>query len=539
MYELLADTVKSIEFFLAKDVTHFVTDKSYDRDGKLLNGHSASSYLSPASLFLSQAQKTPSPAPKSSLLLLSNDITSSDEKITSSKPKSRADAMVQRARTTTTIQQPQHSIAKSPIDGHHVQCATSPNLSQNPVQLAQAWGTPIWSTEHTLKFLEKVSLTIKAENQSAQTKNSHNHQSHSHHPHQNPHHHHHHHRASSHVKHFHGNYLKIEARQQFFRPYYQEIALWPQLKLDCASGPFEDGVAGSNIHSRQPYKQTAVAPAAINQTPKRSKGSHSNPNVKTVNALSPIEPATISILARNNINSIIESTMTRKTRNKPVRETVDACNIKTGNDHDVKSNSDKCGYCEKCRVEYDVLSIHLQSKEHLNFVQNNDNYIAIDNLINSGTNVETFLRLNRDTEKNGIHNPKRLKDYLNHHNSFEEDISGEDTANLKSPKQMNGVHREEDLSPTKLSRLPKYSPPITRRSHSKNSSQLNLAADDDNHFGSDATNVKNHSSLDDGENLFPGTGNTVLSTTKQNHVLVWSNLFSSFLLFIHLHRHQY
>lgn len=201
--------------------------------------------------------------------------------------------------------------------------------------------------------------------------------------------------------------------------------------------------------------------------------------------------------------------MTRKTRNKPVRETVDTCNIKTANDHEVKSNSDKCGYCEKCRVEYDVLSIHLQSKEHQNFVKNNDNYIAIDNLINSGTNVETFLRLNNspisaDADKNGLHSPKRLNNYLNHHSSSEDIACGaDDNATIvKSPKQTNGVYHhyhnnEEDMSPSKLSKLPKYSPPITRRSQSKNSSQLNLAVD-----GAD------NQAINADENLSPETGKT-------------------------------
>lgn len=417
--------------------------------------------------------------------------------------------MVQRARTaaTSTIyqqQQSQHSaIIKSPIvDGQHVRCATSPNLSQNPVQLAQAWGTPIWSTEYTLKFLEKISLTVKVESQSKAGQHSH----HSHHQHRG---------SSSHVKHFHGNYLKIEARQRVYRPYYQEFAHWPRLKLDCVTCPFEDYTSDKRKRQQQQQQKQrqqqqrrnqqqeneqqhpTVVLAATVETPKRNKiPTRSNSHIRKVNALSPIEPSTISILARNNINSIIESTMTRKTRNKPVRETVDACNIKTANDHEVKSNSDKCGYCEKCRVEYDVLSIHLQSKEHQNFVKNNDNYIAIDNLINSGTNVETFLRLNNgpigaEAEKNGLHSPKRLNNYLNHHSSIEDiagggDADGDDTAGVKSPKQINGVHHhhhhhhhnDEDVSPSKLSKLPKYSPPITRRSQSKNSSQLNLAADD-------------------------------------------------------------
>lgn len=197
----------------------------------------------------------------------------------------------------------------------------------------------------------------------------------------------------------------------------------------------------------------------------------------------------ISILARNNITNIIETTMTRKTRNKQVRDaTIDACSIKTNND-DVKPNSEKCGYCEKCRVEYDVLAVHLQSKEHLNFVKNNDNYIALDSLINSGTNVENFLRLNSgqmidETERNGVHSPKRDSmittrvNYLSH-GKFDAVSNSNDAA--KSHKQMNGVEHhsnEKQISPSKLNNvrgnLPKYSPPITRRSQAKNAIKVAL-----------------------------------------------------------------
>lgn len=219
-------------------------------------------------------------------------------------------------------------------------------------------------------------------------------------------------------------------------------------------------------------------------------------NTKSITEVTAVS-VSISILAKNNITNIIDTTMTRKTRNKPVRDaTIDACSIKTNND-DVKPNSEKCGYCEKCRVEYDVLAAHLQSKEHLNFVKNNDNYIALDSLINSGTNVENFLRLNSgqmidESERNGMHSPKRDSlitsrvNYLSH-TKLDEANKG-DAA--KSHKQMNGVAHHSDghhhqqqkqsqqISPSKLNNirgnLPKYSPPITRRSQTKNSIQVAL-----------------------------------------------------------------
>lgn len=186
---------------MAKTVTHFVTDKPIDRDGNLLNV--SNHYLSPSSLLLSQQHhhhhqqaKTPSPAPRPSTY--AHDLNNSDEKRTAnSRPKSRADAMVQRARTTT---QP-----VSPLESKSVQCAIV-TQSPNPVQLAQNWGKTIWNTEYTLKFLEKVTHELKLDSQArtaSSTKSTHHH-----------HHHHHHHQKTANVKHLNGQYIKIESKQE-------------------------------------------------------------------------------------------------------------------------------------------------------------------------------------------------------------------------------------------------------------------------------------------------------------------------------------
>lgn len=69
--------------------------------------------------------------------------------------------------------------------------------------------------------------------------------------------------------------------------------------------------------------------------------------------------------------------------------------------NDFKRTSEKqCGYCEVCRLEYDVLSVHLQSKEHTNFVNNSDNFLSLDNLINNSASVDTFLKMNSAPPKN-------------------------------------------------------------------------------------------------------------------------------------------
>lgn len=281
---------------------------------------------------------------------------------------------------------------------------------------------------------------------------------------------------------------------QLYRPYYQEFSSWPTINFDCNLCPFQTR-SDKTVQQKNKNCDDFNNPKSnyTNDDRKSSAKVKVKPSSISKTIVTSLTDATatsvpISILAKNNITNIIEGTMTRKTRNKQVREaTIDACSIKTNND-DVKPNSEKCGYCEKCRVEYDVLALHLQSKEHLNFVKNNDNYIALDNLINSGTNVENFLRYNSsqmidESERNGVHSPKRDSlistrvNYLSH-TSFETKRT-DAVSPTKSYKQLNGIaHHSEEISPSKINnvrdKLPKYSPPITRRSQTKNSIQVAL-----------------------------------------------------------------
>ena len=52
------------------------------------------------------------------------------------------------------------------------------------------------------------------------------------------------------------------------------------------------------------------------------------------------------------------------------------------------------GNCELCRLDYQDLSKHVLSDKHVAFVRNDDNFLSLDNLINSGHSVEAFLRAN-------------------------------------------------------------------------------------------------------------------------------------------------
>lgn len=231
----------------------------------------------------------------------------------SSKPRSRADAMLQKV-----------------FDQSCENSFKSTNISSSPVQLARTWGTPIWSTEYTIKFLQKISAAIRSDSSHHTSRGLSK-------------------GRPANVKHLHGDYVKIESTQRNYRPYFHEIKVWPTINLKSKIG---------------------FSPFAVAEPPT---------NLKT-----PI------IRPPNSKSSNKSNKMTRKSRSKQMR---------TKNDY--KRTSEKqCGYCEVCRVEYDVLSVHLQSKEHNNFVKNSDNFLSLDNLINSSANVDTFLKMNSAPPKN-------------------------------------------------------------------------------------------------------------------------------------------
>lgn len=428
-----------MEFFFTKEVTHFITDIPIDREP----------ILSTSPLFSSKTTKDASLPPKQTTPL--------------SQPKSRADAMVQRARKITE----QQTNTLSSIEGS----------IPTPIQLARNLGIPIWTTDYTLKFVEKVSLSRK--NSKNDSKQNHYH------------HHHHQHQKAAKAKSLSGEYIKIESTQKHYRPYYQEFKSWPMINFNCSVCPFQ---STSDKKTKTKTKHPIISAGKTSQTKEKEAA------VAVVTKRNDNNISAKSIEGGNNIVPISHITMTRKTRNRQMRNNIDVNDIKTNND-DVNPNSnDKGGYCEKCRIEYDVLSLHLQSKEHLNFVKNNDNYIALDNLMNSGTDVKTFLRMNSnqvisDMDTNCIRSPRTTSFDSN------EMAENDDVSVIENHKQT-------------IKKLPKYSPPITRRSQTK--SIIDFTDDDDTRKSITDTNdkFKNDKSINpidfdlngDVENVFLKTG---------------------------------
>ena len=150
-----------------------------------------------------------------------------------------------------------------------------------------------------------------------------------------------------------GDFIKIESVRSRLRPAFKEFQKWPRLNLSCklTYSPFDNAV--SNVQGNNgPVNVVAV------------------PQIPT---------------ADNN-------RMTRKT-SRQVGNT-------TNNNKATQAtatNTKQLGYCELCKLDYEVLANHLQSNEHLEFVRNETNFTTLDNLINSsGANIETFLKENSE-----------------------------------------------------------------------------------------------------------------------------------------------
>ncbi|XP_029048850.1 uncharacterized protein LOC114878804 isoform X1 [Osmia bicornis bicornis] len=152
------------------------------------------------------------------------------------------------------------------------------------------------------------------------------------------------------VRHLKGPYLKFESFQRNTRPVFVELPVWPTLNFhgDPGSCPF-------NTKRREKLEKL------------RKEVKENREGIQRINREEDKE-------------------MTRRPRTT----------ARTRRTEQLVS-----GYCEICRISYRDLSKHVQSDQHLSFVQNDDNFLSLDTLINAGANVEAFLKLNRtkDIEK--------------------------------------------------------------------------------------------------------------------------------------------
>ncbi|KAG6454879.1 nucleolar protein dao-5 isoform X2 [Manduca sexta] len=135
----------------------------------------------------------------------------------------------------------------------------------------------------------------------------------------------------AHVRLFTKHFIKIEFLDKVCRPVYKEFDEWPEISLEP-------------------------------DPPKEKKEKKESP----VNQ--------ITITQNNNIAA--GQKMTRKSRPR-IKEK--------------EEKEQKGGYCEMCNSDYVDATLHRRSPNHLAFVRDHTNFLALDSLISSGTDVTTFL----------------------------------------------------------------------------------------------------------------------------------------------------
>lgn len=197
-------------------------------------------------------------------------------------------------------------------------------------------------------------------------------------------------RRSDKVKILRGDYLKIETLDKQYRPFYAELKKWPAIsfKAPLLHGPFENASdsrkqqqrSSANSDQRKKFKKFSKVDSRTNQSKSKTVG----------------------------------TIMTRKSR--PQGGGGGGGGQKTTSKS--SGGEKQCGYCEICHVEYDVLKTHLKSEEHVNFVKNDDNFAALDRLIESGANVKNLLKL-----KSPLNGLRRHHHHMSNGSGTEEDES--------------------------------------------------------------------------------------------------------------------
>ncbi|XP_011300467.1 uncharacterized protein [Fopius arisanus] len=137
------------------------------------------------------------------------------------------------------------------------------------------------------------------------------------------------------VKEFDKSYIKFESFKRDTRPVFLELSVWPTLNLE--------GEPGTCPFDRKKKEEEVKVEKKEKSDSKRD--------------------------------------MTRRSRATATRAR--------------RSEQLVAGYCEICRIDYRDLNKHVQSDKHLAFVRNDDNFLSLDTLINSGASVEAFLKLNQ------------------------------------------------------------------------------------------------------------------------------------------------
>ncbi|XP_030080507.1 protein chiffon isoform X2 [Drosophila hydei] len=373
----------TLEFFLNDSITHFITDKE---NGSAL-GISEARRNSRSQPGTPLTQPTAN-SPHTPITPIANTHEDSNG-LQRRTRQTRADAILSRVRGVqqiTPIATEAHSIHRQQ------QQQIYHKNSQNCGRLTFATYT-IWQTEYALRFFQRIQTELRQYLKGAASGTSGGSQT-----------------AGTTNIHLKGNYIKIESIKRNHRPYYHLLKQpdeWPKIDLCSEDSAFR--------LQTKAYVQSMTRRSLGSRTSQRQQDQQDQRHPQSV----PVQHAAVQALKKQSVS--VHTPDSPRSHCKELKE----------------SSDKQCGVCEICKIEYDTLTTHLQSKEHDLFAKNVHNFLALDTLIQVSASVTDFLK--REQQKHRNHSRKEKEQTAAETNSdmeVDELLNNSTVAlNTKSPNQ--------------------------------------------------------------------------------------------------------
>ncbi|XP_030384282.1 protein chiffon [Scaptodrosophila lebanonensis] len=341
----------ALEFFLNENITHFITDKTTVPSSTTTNcnNNSISRPATPQTPPVTpNTPQTPNEdAPR-------NQIGSA---VTRKTRQTRADAILSRVRR----QQSSNAAPSTPTSTQQSQTPRTPSV-----------GAPtytVWQTDYAQRFFKRIQTELRdyLEGEKADThlttnkKNSNNSAGNN--------------NNNAHLIQLKGSFIKIESIKRNYRPYYHLIKKpdeWPKIDLKSEDGAFRLQAKPKLASGQLPQRMTRKSVGSrTSQRQQQQQRDGEKPEQQ------PAQHAKVQALKKNSISTTPGSPRSR---------------LPQSHCRELKESSDKqCGVCEICKIEYDTLTVHLQTKDHESFANNAENFIALDTLIQTSADLNKFL----------------------------------------------------------------------------------------------------------------------------------------------------
>ncbi|XP_017771609.1 PREDICTED: protein chiffon isoform X2 [Nicrophorus vespilloides] len=334
-----------LELFLVKEVTHVVTDKEVWENASKGGG---------------SIPKTPQTPSSHQSCSYSDHGTPehSNAPNRGGRPKTRADAMLERARKTTPVT----VVAKDPL-----------------VQ-AKQWGVKVCSAEIVLQWLEKVSEALRKRISSSYHLQ---------------------HNRRYKVVELKAPYVKYEAFDRKHRPVFKELRNWPTFNF--AAHPGSKGLVHQIYSADEQNNMTRRPRLAPPQELLFTRGIGAAEAAAAI--ASKDEAAATAEEEEEEAASLataatIASLHKRTHRNSVVTE--QQHHLQLQHQHQqrqelqfpLQPQSPLSGFCEVCRIDYKDIEVHIFDSKHIAFVKDESNFVELDKLIKDSASLESFLKSN-------------------------------------------------------------------------------------------------------------------------------------------------